>query len=158
MSVTTVGLNALYTKDVFDNLAPLTDHDEALFNGAKVRKGVKTCTLDVVGGAATVSTSGTFIPAGACNVMLVGRITTAVVLGGGGVNFDVGISGAATRFAENIALAAGTVIQGSTYLSTVGLFNYPAGAEVLLTPDAGTFTSGVLRLTIFYDLPTAPTS
>jgi len=71
------------------------------------------------------------------------RVTTTITNGTGGTTFEVGTSGNASAFGSSLPLTAGTTNQGVSVQSTYG-------GNVVVTPSAGSFTGGVVRLTCYY--------
>lgn len=154
MATITTNLVSIYEYDPLGNIQLFTDHEEALIHGAKRRKVVKDFTIDVSGGAGTVTLTAA-IPDGAVNVIAVARVTTIIVLGGGGASWKLGDSDD-DRYGTGLALTAGTVVDPRNYTAAPGSF--AADTDITLITNAGTFTSGVVRLVLFFDMYQAPTS
>jgi parallel beta-helix repeat protein len=94
------------------------------------------------------------IPAGAKDVELVGRITTAIT---GPTSIEIGDGTDQDMFGAISTLTAGTQILNSDQTASSGL---PAAAarDIVVTPVGGSFSAGAIRLTIQYRLTTAPTN
>lgn len=108
--------------------------------------------LVTVAASATTTTTIT-VPAG-CTVRAVAlRVTTAIPTA---TTFDIGVVGATTRYGAALSTAAGTTnvtggsVNPSCYASTVALTITPNA-----TPASNT---GRVRVVIWYELATAPTS
>lgn len=124
-------------------------------NGQKSTHGIASQSIAVTG--ATAVATG-LIPANCLLIGVTTRITTDIVIGGGGVNFDIGDGTNADAFANDItALTAGSTTNITQHTITSPVY-YGAAANVVLTPDAGTFTSGQIRISAHYISLTAPTS
>jgi hypothetical protein len=124
-------------------------------NGQKSTYGIATQSIAVTG--ATAVATG-IIPANCLLLGVTTRITTDIVIGGGGVNFDIGNGTDADAFANNItALTANSTTNIAQHTITTPAY-YGAAANVVLTPDAGTFSSGQIRISAHYISLTAPTS
>lgn len=122
-------------------------------HGACEQRFAKEVTVDMTGGAGTVTCTGV-IPDGALDVYVVGRVTT-VITGATVASFTIGDTDA-DRFGAGIALAAGTTFDSTGY--TAAPTSYGAATDLVFTANAGTFSAGVVRLVIFYTLAIAPTS
>lgn len=102
---------------------------------------------------ASKSTTGTFIPDGARNISVVGRVTTALT---GCTSVDVGDSATVNAFADDLAIAQGTTFD--TTDQTVSLSEELVGDEVTVTANDVNCTAGTVHLVILYFKPSAPTS
>lgn len=127
--------------------------------GATLKEFYKEVLLDTTGGAGTVSTTGSTLPAGAFYIRVVARVTTVIV--GPTTNWDLGVVSPADpdRWATNKLLALGTTVTAADW-NADALYAAPlaAATEFILTADAGTFTSGAVRIGFWFCLVTAPTS
>lgn len=126
-------------------------------NNAKVIEYVKELEIDMVSGSDTVVVEDA-IPAGAYDVHVAGRVVTTIVMGGGGATFKVGTAGAIDdddAFGSGLAKAAGTTF--SPEAETAGGMTYDADTDIEFVANAGTWTSGTVRLVIAYRKFTAPT-
>lgn len=84
------------------------------------------------------------------------RVTTAI---GGATGFDMGVSGATTRYGSNVSTGAGTTTTSDSSGAGTEEKIYPAGADLLFTAVGGSFTgTGVIRLCLIYETMNAPTS
>jgi hypothetical protein len=140
--------------------SPLTTADTVAVTGSanggaitvKVLEG--TTTTDGAAGTENLSQQ---IPAGSLVLAILVRVTTVLDLGAG-TNFDVGVSGAATRYAENLSKAVDTTSTLADAAAASTPIYYPTATNVVLTADAGAFASGVVRHKIFYIDSTAISS
>jgi len=128
-------------------------------NGGAITITVAEGLLNPLTGGNITETLANVIPAGSLVLAVEVRVTEAVVMGGGGTTFDVGVAGATTRYGENILIAAGTTTTLANALAASSPFYYPAATNLVLTGDAGTFTGGTgngqIRWKIFYISSTA---
>ncbi len=106
--------------------------------------------FDHVLGAESVSTTTEEIPQYAVVFAVTGRVKTAIT--GAVTSFDIGVSGAADRYANDIGLAQGTWFVGVTGQSVT----YWADTPLEITANGGDFAAGEIRLAIHYYLPTVP--
>lgn len=106
---------------------------------------------------ATVTIANAF-PAGVRQIGVSGRVTTLITASGGGVSMMVGDHGSADpdRYAAGIAFAAGTTF-ADVATADPGGWN-AAARDVVLAPDAGAFTAGVVKVYAFYLSTFAPVS
>lgn len=129
------------------------------FYGAKVTHKVRDLTVDISGGANTVTVTDA-IPAGAGQVIVLAKVLVAITGSGGLTGWTLGVSGAADRYTNSAkALTAGTKVEPSGYKTTETAFRlYPAAADLVFTANgAETFTSGKVRLIVAYLEGLAPT-
>lgn len=104
----------------------------------------------VVGGSITETLTDA-IPAGALLMAAFGKIKTTVVMATG-VSFLFGVTGDTNRFG-NFATLLQNVAQdpSDNQVEAVGVGRYYAAAtDILLTGNAGTFTSGAVTVDLFY--------
>jgi len=110
-------------------------------------------TLNPLGASATWT--GAF-PAGCIQLGATAYVVTTLTSGDGGTTFDLGDSGDADRFATGKAFASGTTVAEGDYTATPLEWNASA-EDIVITPDAGTFSGGAIRVVAVYLDPTAPT-
>lgn len=122
-------------------------------NGARGGPRLATAVIDV---AVSPTAAGIF-PAGCVRKGVSGRVETLLVLGGGGVSVNVGDGTDADRYKAALGLTVGLDFTPADVTATA-LEQLAAAGDVTLTPDAGTFTSGTVRIVVAYDDLTAPTS
>lgn len=123
-------------------------------NGAETRRLQAQATVN--SSAAATLTAANLIPAGACNVMVTARVLTAFGTSTGLTSFQIGDGTDADRWG-----AAAPITLNATYATfTVATMPcYAAATNVVLTANGGNFdATGQVRLTVHYDLATAPTS
>lgn len=126
-------------------------------NGELVERVSSTEVIATTAGA-TVTTSG-LIPAGVRLLFVVCRVDTTVVTSGATDTFDVGDSGDDDRYGLAIAGASGTTVDQTDYTADPeGVWSAAAREIILDAAAAETFTAGAVRVTAFYEVPTAPTS
>lgn len=104
----------------------------------------------VVGGGLTETLTDA-IPAGAYVIGAFGKIKTLVVMVTG-VSFLFGITGDTNRFGNFAALTVNTAQDPSdaqVEATALGRF-YAAATDILLTANAGTWTSGEVTIDLFY--------
>lgn len=90
------------------------------------------------------------IPAGAILLAVACRVTTAI---SGTTSFSVGTADDTNMFADGLAIASGTTSTGG-----VGAAVMPSATAVRLTPVSGSFTGGVVRVSMIYLHITPPTA
>lgn len=118
---------------------------------------IKSVTVEkttVSGGATETITA--MIPDGAIILGASARVLT-ILAGAALTTWSLGITGATTLFGTALALAVGTTVKSSNHLATA-LQLVAADTNVLLTAAAGVFSSGKVRVTIFFIDTTAPTA
>ena len=125
---------------------------QSLHQGECVMKQVST--LLVTDGAGAAETATGAIPAGAQVVAVVGRVVTAIV--GATTDFDVGDGTDVDRWAAAVLKAKGSKWSQSDATADPAGTWAAAARDVVLTADAGTFTSGEVRIDVFYFDATAP--
>lgn len=106
-----------------------------------------TLSLATTGGAGTVATTTTPIPASSLVFGVVTRVTT-IIAGGGIASYSVGDGTDADRWGAGILVAANTV-SGVHDFTTAPAY-YPHATNITLTANAGNFTSGAIRISIYY--------
>lgn len=104
----------------------------------------------VVGGGITETLTAA-IPAGTLLLGAFGKIKTIVVMATG-VSFLFGITGDTNRFGNFATLVLNVSQDPSDHeVEAIGLGRfYAAATDILLTGNAGTFTSGVVTVDLFY--------
>jgi Major tropism determinant N-terminal domain len=121
-------------------------------HGANIQAGVIEFLQSGLTGASV--TCSTQIPAN-CILLAVGmRVATAITCSGGGTSFEVGDAGqtgdggnSASRFGSLIPFTVGTTNYG--IIGPTGIYS---ACNIILTPNAGAFTAGAVRLSISYML------
>ncbi len=151
---TTVVVHDAITEGWEGNVQPYALQPEPLIHGARLRRMVKEAVIDMTGGAGTV-TATSFIPAGAYNVQFTMRVTT-VIVGAGAASMIIGDGTDTDIFGATIAFAAGTLVTPAS--GTAAPSRYASAANLVFTANAGQFDTGVVRVVMFYNLATAPTS
>jgi hypothetical protein len=130
------GFPAAKLSEVLTGTTALTQVAEGA-NGAAIQFQVIEQTVTLSGVATIASVP---MPAN-CLVLGVGaRVLTAVT---GAPSFGVGTSGNATQFGGALPIAA-----GSTNFGIVGPYGNYAAANLVVTATSGSFTGGVLRLSL----------
>lgn len=115
-------------------------------------------TLNLTGLSGASVTATGLIPANCILLGVTSRIITQITLGGGGVNFDIGTVADGDAFANNVtALTVGSTTNIANHTITTPAY-YGTATDVVLTPDAGTFTAGAIRLTAHFIQLTPATS
>lgn len=107
--------------------------------------------IHTVAGGTDTETLTAAIPANAWVIGVHGKIKTTVVADTG-VSFLLGVTGDTNRFGNFAALTKNTAQTPADHQAEavgVGRF-YAAATNVLLTLNAGTFTSGVVTVDIYY--------
>ena len=118
--------------------------------GAEMRMLHKQVEHTVAGGGITETLTAA-IPANALVLGVHAKIKTTVVMATG-VSFLIGVTGDTNRFGNFATLLANVAQDPSDHqVEAVGIGRfYAAAANVLLTGNAGTFTSGVVVVDIYY--------
>jgi hypothetical protein len=128
-------------------------------DGAAWRPTGMNCKVSTSGAmvGATVTIANAF-PAGVRQIGVAGRVTTLITASGGGATMNVGDHGGADpdRYATGVAFAAGTTWADAATADPGG-WN-AAARDVVLAPDVGAFTAGVVKIYAFYLSTFAPTS
>lgn len=108
-----------------------------------------TASTTFVGGA--TETIAVQIPAGAEIIGTAWRIDVDIVLGGGGVNFDLNYTGGATQaIVTNEATLTKNNKNRVFFNVNAATSITSATTDILVTPDAGTITSGAITCVTFY--------
>jgi len=119
-------------------------------NGQSTRIGTLTEETTIL--AAAETDTAIQIPAGALVLAVSVRVTTVIP---DAATFDVGVAGALNRYADDLAVAAGTTSPGTMD----GVRYYAAAASIRITPNTSPLAAtGKVRVTIHYILVTPPTS
>lgn len=121
-------------------------------NGAARQFVQVTTTLSGLSGA-SVTTVG-LIPAKVVLRGAVARVTTAIT---GAASFEIGDGTDVDRYGTAVAIALGTTTSSSNF--TADPESYSSSArEITLTANGGNFTGGAVRLVVWYELMSGPTS
>ena len=117
-----------------------------------------TEALPTTGGALTQDTATTIIPANSLVFGVTVRVTT-IIAGGAIATFGVGTAGDTDAWGATtaVAVAAGSTNSITNFVVTTPIY-YAAATKVRLTANAGTFTSGAVRVCVHYLTLAAPTS
>lgn len=118
--------------------------------GAEMRMLHKQVEHTVAGGGLTETLTAA-IPANALVLGVHSKIKTVVVMATG-VSFLVGVTGDTNRFGNHATLLQNVAQDPSDHqVEAVGVGRfYAAATNILLTANAGTFTSGVVVVDIYY--------
>lgn len=103
--------------------------------------------------AAATSDTTITIPAQALAKWVTVRVTTAIT---GCTTWDVGVAGATNRYGDDLAVASGTTNSGPDSGGTPRF--YTAATAIRFTCNGGTFSAGVVRVTIHDEEVTVPAS
>lgn len=124
-------------------------------NGSTRRNKFRSFLVDINGGA-TVTITGA-IPAGAHNMMIVGRVTTIIAGSDGVASWFIGDTDT-DHWGAALALAAGTTFGPANYTAQPTTL-YTTATDIVISGTAGKLIeSGRVRLDLWYQLFTAPTS
>lgn len=119
---------------------------------------VKQATVALTTNSGGVTATATnLIPAGCVVLGLDSRVTT-VLAGAALTTFQIGDGTTTNLFANTAAIAATSTTDLTKHLATFKPTLYTAATSVVLTANAGIFSSGVIRLTVHYYTITAATS
>lgn len=124
--------------------------------GSQTTWRVTTATTTCNSGTGTCTLTGA-IPAGSLVYGVTLRVTT-VLAGAGLTTFQVGDGTTANAFGATVAVAANTTTDFTTHLATWKPTLYTAATNVVLTANAGVFSSGAVRVCIHRLTVLAPTS
>lgn len=123
-------------------------------NGAKTMR--KHASVVVNSSAAGTLTASNLIPAGALNVMVTARVTTAFGVSTGLTSFKIGDGTDDDRWGAAAGITSGAT---SATFTITSMPCYAAATDVVLTANGGNFdATGAVRLTVHYDQVSAPTS
>lgn len=112
--------------------------------GPRLRSKIVTAT-GLTGTAVTLAGA---IPAGATDVRVQGRVTTAIT---GATGFQIGVTGDLTKYANLDAVAAGIVVNPAHHAATAYTApTYAAATDLIITGKTAAFTAGAIRLFIHY--------
>lgn len=115
--------------------------------GTGPRRVTKIITTAALSGANQTLTGA--IPAGAVDVRVQARITTALT---GASGFQVGVSGDLTRYGDITGTGTGTLLAPTNHaasaFTTTG--SYAAATDLIVTAKTANFTAGVIRLAVHY--------
>jgi hypothetical protein len=124
-------------------------------NAQKTKIGQTSTTVTSTAGSATLVATN-LIPAGSIVLGVTARVTT-LLTSVAATSFAIGDGSDADRWGTGIVFTAGTTTSlADATITSVPL--YAAVTNVVLTPNTGTFTAGVVRLTVHYISLTAATS
>jgi hypothetical protein len=115
-----------------------------------------TVLLATTSGASTV-TAASLIPAGSIVWAVDTRVTT-ILTGAALTTWKAGDGTTTNAFANTQALSVGTISNLTNHLSTWKPTLYVSATGVVLTANAGVFTTGAVRITVHYFTLTAATS
>jgi len=116
-------------------------------NGASARIAVIEVDHEIAAGA--TSDTVAIVPDRATVFAVSGLVLTAVT---GAASFDVGVAGAAARYATAVGVAAGTVFVGPSAQPEA----YYGATAIRLTANGGSFTGGVVRFAVHALICEAP--
>lgn len=130
-------------------LAPSLDTLCAGANGAMLQFQVSEILVSGMSGASVTASAA--IPANSILFAVGMRVVTPITGTGGATSFEIGDLGqtgdsgnAANRFGSGLPFTA-----GSTNYGLIGPTAIYSACNVILTPNAGTFTAGAVRLSVF---------
>jgi len=118
-------------------------------HGGSVALSVLEDTVTLSG---ATTESNISIPTGSIVFGCSARVTTEIT-GSGVTSWSLGYSGTANAFGSTLALAA-----GSTNVGNTGGNGFYAATKLLFTPAGGSFAGGVVRVSLYYLMPSVPTS
>lgn len=155
-ATTLVGAGTLTTLTTSSTATITGDLLKAGTNGAALNLKVASTTHTCNSGTDT-ETFTSVIPAGVSVLGVVARVTT-ILAGASLSTWKLGTSGDDNLYGDTLALASGTTVNHATATAN------PTGAwsasaqSLIMKANAGVFSSGVVRLEVFYWDTTAPTS
>jgi hypothetical protein len=117
---------------------------------------IKTKTATITGMSGGTASSASFIPAGCVVLGFALRVTT-LITAETGVSFSIGDGSDVDKWGTGIAFAANTTVIATGWVAGAPT-HYASAANLVLTPNAGTFSAGAVRLVLWYYDVTAPTS
>lgn len=122
-------------------------------NGAGAAIQQKQVLATLTGASVTLTD---LIPANATVLGVQGRITTAIT---GATGFQIGVSGALTRYADISATTVGSTFSvADADVGETGPRLYRTNTSVVVTAKGSNFTAGVLRVIVHYISFVAPTA
>jgi hypothetical protein len=144
---------ALFLADLWADILKVTGS-----TGQTTKIAHATELLATTTGAGTEDTVGTLIPANSL-VLGVTVYVTTIITGGAIATFGVGTAADADAWGATtaVAVAAGSHSHVSDFTVTTPIY-YAAATKVRLTANAGTFSTGAVRVCVHYLTLTAPTS
>ena len=125
-------------------------------NGESVNLKASMTSTTCNSGTATQTITGA-IPAGAKVHFVVARVTT-ILAGAGLTTWKLGDTGDDDRYGAALALAAGTTVNHTNATANPEGTWASTARDLTIKATAGQFDSGVVRVTVFYEDCTAPTS
>lgn len=112
-----------------------------------------TASTTFAGGA--TETIAVQVPSGAKIIGVAWRIDVDIVLGGGGVNFDLAYSGGATQAIVTDETTLTKNNKDTIFFNSNAATNITSAlTDIVVTPDAGTLDSGAITCVVFYELLT----
>ena len=113
--------------------------------------GMRSKTVDLSLEAGMAVETAAVIPDKAVVLGVTGRVLEGLS-GAGLLSWSLGVPGAEGRYGSGYGLAVGSVAQGVTGSPLA----YYAETPLLVTADSGSFTGGLVRLSVHYWLPEPP--
>lgn len=119
---------------------------------------VTSAIATISSSAAATLTASNLIPAGVHLIGLTARITTGFGTSTGLTDFDVGDGTDVNRWADSLAITAGTTMDLTDQTNSTASGDFAAANDVVLTAVGGNFdATGVIELIAHYITLTAPT-
>ena len=156
-ATTTLGLatNSL-TAISIDSTQNVVVYGTGGLSGVNTGAKITYATVEAQTTLSGASTNLVQIPAGAMVDMVTARVTTTIT-SGTATSWSIGDGAALTDWGTGLAFASGTTVDGTNYVTFASPKMFPTATQVVATPNAGTFTGGVVRVVVFYHTVTAPT-
>ena len=148
-------LQDLYVGTWGSTLSPASVKLTGATGGATTTIQSVSAVVNTTGGAATEVSAG-LLPAGSLILGVTARVTT-IIAGGGIASFSIGHAADTDAWGVGILVAAGTTTSMANFTVTSPMYCVTA-TDLRLTANAGTFTSGVVRLSVSYLSLVAPAS
>jgi hypothetical protein len=124
--------------------------------GSVRRQLFKSILVDINGGATVTLTAA--IPAGAFNILVAARVVTIIAGSDGVASWFFGATGDTDQWGSALALAAGTLVTPANYTAFVPT-GFAAATDIIISGTGGKLIeSGQVRVEIWYELISAPTS
>jgi hypothetical protein len=117
-------------------------------NGSKITHVVAEQLVSGLSGASV--TASVQIPAGALVKAVASRVVTAIT---GPTSFEIGYSGSLNTFGSGLGLTAGSTNEG-----LISPNPFYTATSIVLTATGGSFSAGAVRLSVVYEIVSAPTS
>jgi len=134
---------------VFDGIDWLPDVVAISSGGAGTNWRIAEIDHVIAAGASSLTVN--VIPNGAQVIGVTGRVISAIT-GTGILNWKLGVSGADNRYGSGLGLGLNSWAKGLSGQPQT----YYADTALLISPDAGTFTGGTIRLAVHYVELTTP--